>query len=73
MESELEISVSHDLAPKLDGAVLDFGQYNKMQRFVWASPACGERTPMHLPSLDRGPGRQATPCLDDAGTGLTDL
>ena len=37
MESELEISVSHDLAPKLDGAVLDFGQYNKMQRFVWAS------------------------------------
>ena len=35
--ARLEVSVSHDLAPKLDGAVLDFGAYNKMQRFVWAS------------------------------------
>lgn len=32
-----EVSVSHDLAPRLEGAVLDFGTYNKMQRFVWLS------------------------------------
>ena len=32
---EMLIGVSHELAPKLDDAVLDFGQYNKIQRFVW--------------------------------------
>lgn len=37
---EVMISVSRELAPKLDGAVLEFGSYNKMQRFLWlATPA----------------------------------
>ncbi|MEO8222364.1 MAG: peptidase [Specibacter sp.] len=67
------ISVSHDLAPKLDGAVLDFGTYNKMQRFVWLSmpagigPAC-----TCLRSIGPAAGKRL-PCLDDLGIGLSDL
>ncbi|MDP9888597.1 peptidase [Pseudarthrobacter enclensis] len=71
--SRLEISVSHDLAPKLDGAVLDFGQYNKMQRFVWASlPAVKGPQCTCLRSTGVPAGKRS-PCLDDAGIGLTDL
>ena len=69
----LDISVSHDLAPKLDGAVLDFGLYNKMQRFVWASlPAVKGPQCTCLRSTGTPAGKRS-PCLDDAGTGLTDL
>jgi hypothetical protein len=33
----ITITVSHDLAARLNGAVLDFGRYNRMERFVWTS------------------------------------
>ncbi len=70
---EIAMSVSRDLAPKLDGAVLDFGSYNKMQRFVWLSlpgvpgPACTCRRSVGAPAGKR------SPCLDDAGVGLCDI
>jgi hypothetical protein len=69
----LEISVSHDLAAKLDGAVLDFGLYNKMQRFAWVSlPAIKGPQCTCLRSTGAPAGKRS-PCLDDAGIGLTDL
>lgn len=72
-DTELEVSVSHDLAPKLDEAVLDFGLYNKMQRFVWASlPGVKGPQCTCLRSIGAPAGKRS-PCLDDAGTGLTDL
>ncbi len=30
----IELSVSNDLAPKIDGALLDFGEYNNLERSV---------------------------------------
>ncbi|MGN7147454.1 peptidase [Arthrobacter sp. SAFR-179] len=67
------ISVSHELAPKLDGAVLDFGTYNKMQRFVWlAMPAVKGPSCTCLRSLGAPAGKRS-PCLDDQGLGLADL
>jgi hypothetical protein len=70
---ELTVSLSHDLAPKVDGAVLDFGPYNKMQRFVWTSlPATKGPQCTCLRSTGTPAGKRS-PCLDDAGTGLTDL
>ncbi len=72
-EPGLEVSVSHDLAPKLDGAVLDFGLYNRMQRFVWTSlPAVKGPQCTCLRSTGVPAGKRS-PCLDDAGIGLTDL
>lgn len=74
MEREkLVISVSHELAPKLDGAVLDFGMYNKMQRFVWRilpvvkGPAC-----TCLRSVGPAAGKRS-PCLSDLELGLSDF
>lgn len=68
-----EVSVSHDLAPKLDGAVLDFGLYNRMQRLVWTSlPAVKGPQCTCLRSTGVPAGKRS-PCLDDAGIGLTDL
>lgn len=73
IEPALELSVSHDLAPKLEGAVLDFGNYNKMQRFAWiALPAVKGPQCTCLRSTGVPAGKRS-PCLDDAGTGLTDL
>ncbi|POH72494.1 peptidase [Arthrobacter glacialis] len=67
------ISVSHELAPKLDGAVLDFGTYNKMQRFVWLSmPAVKGPACTCLRSIGPAAGKRS-PCLDDQGIGLSDL
>ncbi|MFJ6416089.1 peptidase [Paeniglutamicibacter sp. NPDC091659] len=69
---EIAISVSRELAPKLDGAVLDFGSYNKMERFVWLAmpavkgPACTCRRSVGPPTGKR------SPCLDDQGVGLSD-
>lgn len=72
-EPEMDISVGHDLAPKLDGAVLDFGLYNKMQRFVWRSLP-GVKGPQCTCLRSTGvPAGKRSPCLDDAGIGLTDL
>ncbi|MFF5790934.1 peptidase [Paeniglutamicibacter sp. NPDC012692] len=70
---EIVISVSRELAPKLDGAVLGFGSYNKMERFVWLAmpavkgPACTCRRSVGPPAGKR------SPCLDDQGVGLSDL
>ncbi|QCB96806.1 peptidase [Arthrobacter sp. PAMC25564] len=72
-ETEIILSVSHELAPKLGGAVLDFGNHNKMQRFVWLAmpavkgPACTCRRSMGPPAGKR------SPCLDDRGIGLSDV
>lgn len=68
-----EVSVSHDLAPMVDGAVLDFGTYNKMQRFVWLSlPAVKGPQCTCLRSTGAAAGKRS-PCLEDERTGLTDL
>ncbi|MDD0856697.1 peptidase [Arthrobacter alpinus] len=70
--NEIMISVSHELAPKLDGAVLDFGTYNKMQRFVWLSmPAISGPSCTCLRSIGTAAGKRST-CLDDQGIGLSD-
>lgn len=67
------VSVSHELAPKLNGAVLDFDAYNKMQRFAWQTmpsvkgPAC-----TCLRSIGSAAGKHS-PCLDDQGIGLSDF
>ncbi|MCQ9164147.1 peptidase [Arthrobacter sp. STN4] len=67
------ISVSHELAAKLDGAVLDFGTFNKMQRFVWlAMPAVKGPACTCLRSIGPSAGKRS-PCLDDQGIGLSDL
>lgn len=67
------ISVSHELARKLGGAVLDLGKYNKVQRFVWLSmPAVKEPACTCLRSMGSPAGRRP-PCLDDRGLGLSDV
>jgi hypothetical protein len=70
---EFAVSVSHELAPKLDGAVLDFGAYNRMQRFVWRSmPAVKGPSCTCLRSIGLSAGKRSH-CLDDLGIGLSDL
>ena len=65
--------VSHDLAARLHGAVLDFGKYNRMQRFVWTSlPTVKGPQCTCLRSVGKPSGKRA-PCLDDIGVGITDL
>lgn len=72
-QEEIVISVSHELAPKLDSAVLDFGAYNKMQRFVWlVMPAVKGPACTCLRSIGPAAGKHS-PCLDDQGVGLSDL
>ena len=69
----LTITISHDLAGRLDGAVLDFGNYNRMQRFVWtALPAVKGPQCTCLRSMGKPAGKRS-PCLDDIGLGITDL
>ena len=71
--AELTISVSHELAPRLDGAVLDFGNYNRLQRFVWtAIPAVKGPQCTCLRAMGKPAGKRS-PCLDDIGVGITDL
>lgn len=72
-ETGLAVSVSHDLAPKLDRAVLDFGTYNKMQRFVWLSLPAVKGPPCSCLRSTGTPAGKRSPCLDDEGVGLTDL
>ncbi|HEY1157210.1 MAG TPA: peptidase [Arthrobacter sp.] len=69
----MEVSDGPDLAPKLDGAVLDFGLYNKMQRFVWMSLPAVKGPQCTCLRSSGVPGGKRSPCLDDAGTGLSDL
>jgi hypothetical protein len=72
-DEQIIVSVSHDLAPKLDGAVLDFGNYNKMQRFLWLTmPAVKEPACACLRSTGAPAGKRS-PCLDDQGPGLSDI
>ncbi|ERI38013.2 peptidase (plasmid) [Arthrobacter sp. TES] len=67
------ISVSHDLADRLNGAVLDFGNYNRMQRFVWTViPAVKGPQCTCLRSMGKPAGKRS-PCLDDIGMGISDL
>ncbi|CAM3310763.1 hypothetical protein PSET11_02487 [Arthrobacter ulcerisalmonis] len=69
----LTITVSHEIASRLDGAVLDFGNYNRMQRFVWtALPAVKGPQCTCLRSMGKPAGKRS-PCLDDIGVGITDL
>lgn len=71
--TDITISVSHELAGKLDGAVLDFGMHNKMLRFAWLSlPAVKTPSCTCLRSVGP-PSGPRSPCLDDRGVGLTDL
>jgi hypothetical protein len=61
------ISVSHELAPKLHGAALDFGSYNKMERFVWLTmPAVKGPACTCVRSIGAPAGKRS-PCLDDQG------
>jgi len=70
---EIVISISHELAPKLDGAILDFGTYNKMQRFVWlAMPSVKGPACTCLRSIGPAAGKRSS-CLDDQGVGLSDI
>lgn len=70
---QLELSVSHELAPLLDGATLDFGTYTGRQRFVWVrlprlkTPSC-----TCLRSIGQPAGKRS-PCLDDLGVVFRDL
>jgi hypothetical protein len=69
---EIIISVSRDLAPKLDGAVLHFGNYNKMQRFIWLSMPAITGHPCVCRRSIGTPTEKRSPCLDDPGIGLSD-
>ncbi len=71
--TSLAISVSHDLAPKLDRAVLHFGTYSKMQRFVWLSLPVAKGPQCSCLRSTGTPAGKRSPCLDDEGVGLTDL
>ncbi|MTB72689.1 peptidase [Arsenicicoccus sp. MKL-02] len=71
---DCRITVSAELAPLVDGGELDFGDYLRMERFVWARLA-GEATREGrrctcLRSVGVPRGKRAT-CLDDARQGLT--
>jgi hypothetical protein len=67
------ITVSHELATRIDGAILDFGKYNRMERFVWTSlPTAKGPQCTCLRSMGKSAGKRA-PCLDDVGVGITDL
>lgn len=70
---DIAVSVSADLAPALDRAVLDFGNYNSVQRFVWTTlPGIKGPSCTCLRSVGPPAGKRS-PCLDDRRIGLTDL
>ena len=52
---EILLSVSPDLAPKLDGAVLHFGNYNQMQRFPSGYRCPPSPVPLCVPQIHRQP------------------
>lgn len=71
--ADCRLTVAHDLVPWLDGAVLDFGDYLRMERFVWSSLAGDDdretRRCTCLRTMGAPRGKRAT-CLDDARQGL---
>lgn len=70
---DVRLSVSPWLSAKLQGAVLDFGSYNKMQRFIWLElPSAGDARCGCRRSFGARTGKRS-PCLDKQGVGLTDL
>jgi hypothetical protein len=72
-QEEITLSVSHELAPKLDGAILDFGSRDGTQRFAWLTlPSVKGPSCTCLRSIGPAAGKHA-PCLDEKGIGLTDL
>lgn len=70
---ETLLSVSRDLAPKLDGAVLHFGTYNNMERFIWLSMPAVKGHPCVGRRSIGAPAGNRSPCLDDPGVGFSDL
>lgn len=69
----LSLSVGHGLSAKLEGAVLDFGNHNRMQRFIWLElPSAGDARCGCRRSFGARTGKRS-PCLDKQGAGLTDL
>jgi hypothetical protein len=70
---EIAISVSRELASKLDGAVLHFGNYNKMERFIWLSMPSVPGHPCVCRRSIGAPAGKRSPCLDDSGVGLSDI
>lgn len=69
----IALSVSRDLAPKLDGAVLHFGTYNNMERFIWLSMPAVKGHPCVCRRSIGAPAGNRSPCLDDPGVGFSDL
>ncbi len=71
--SAINLSVSIDLAPKIHGTVLDFAEYNDLQRFIWLTlpaakgPQCTCRRSIGTPT-----GNWPR-CLDNQRLGLSDL
>jgi hypothetical protein len=70
---EIVLSVSRELAPKLNGAVLHFGNYNNMQRFIWLSMPAVTGHPCVCRRSIGTPAGKRSPCLDDSGVGLRDI
>lgn len=67
------LTVSNGLAPKLDGAVLDFGDYNRMQRFIWLDlPQAQSRRCSCRRSFGHPAGKRS-PCLDQQRVGFIDV
>ena len=59
------ITISYDLADRIEGAVLDFGNYHRVQRFVWTTmPAVKGPRCTCLRSMGKPAGKRS-PCLDD--------
>lgn len=70
---DVQLSVSPDLSAQLQGAVLDFGNYNWMQRFIWLQlPSAGDARCGCRRSFGARTGKHS-PCLDKQAVGLTDL
>ncbi|WP_019482578.1 hypothetical protein [Arthrobacter sp. TB 23] len=67
----IQLSISNDLAPKIGGALLDFGEYNNVHRFIWLTlPAV--KGPQCTCRRSFGPSAgKRSPCLDDERPGLS--
>lgn len=67
----VHISVSSDLAPKISGALLDFGEYNGVQRFIWLTMPAARGPRCTCRRSTGSPAGKRSPCLDDQRVGLT--
>lgn len=70
---EVLLTVSSGLISKFDGAVLDFGDYNRMQRFIWLDlPQAQSRRCSCRRSFGHPAGKRS-PCLDQQRVGFIDV